>query len=423
MAVSDEWFDWPSLPDLFPVSFPGVKTSRDAFLVDIDLDSLRARVEDYFDPNFSHDDIAQRYPRVMQSSARFDAAKVREALLARGGPNEGGFVRFAYRPFDNRWLYWEKDTKLLDRPRAEYRPHISSDNGWIITQKKPRRDWSPPQAIQHIGCLDLMDRGASCFPVWLSDGGVGDLGGSPDQRPNLSAAAEKYLKTIGASAEDLFHHVLAVLHDPGYREANAGALRLEWPRIPLPGWPAPKGMDAPGASSAANLLAQSAARGREIARLLDPDTPVPGVTQGALRPDIATIAVPATREGRNMTGSDYELTAGWGHYGTAQAVMPGQGQLTERDYTPEERAALNKSLSTLGDSTFDIHLNSHAYWRNVPAAVWNYKLGGYQVLKKWLSYRERHNPQPPLNPRRNRTLHQHRPPHHHPPPPDLKSAA
>ena len=27
-------------------------------------------------------------------------------------------------------------------------------------------------------------------------------------------------------------------------------------------------------------------------------------------------------------------------------------------------------------------------WRNVPAAVWGYKLGGYQVLKKWLSYRE-----------------------------------
>ena len=45
--------------------------------------------------------------------------------------------------------------------------------------------------------------------------------------------------------------------------------------------------------------------------------------------------------------------------------------------------------STLGDSTFDVYLNDRAYWRNVPAAVWNYKLGGYQVLKKWLSYRER----------------------------------
>ena len=42
----------------------------------------------------------------------------------------------------------------------------------------------------------------------------------------------------------------------------------------------------------------------------------------------------------------------------------------------------------LGDATFDIWLNDHAFWRNVPAAVWNYRLGGYQVLKKWLSYRE-----------------------------------
>ena len=45
--------------------------------------------------------------------------------------------------------------------------------------------------------------------------------------------------------------------------------------------------------------------------------------------------------------------------------------------------------SALGATTFDIHLNGKAFWRNIPAAVWNYKLGGYQVLKKWLSYRER----------------------------------
>ena len=38
--------------------------------------------------------------------------------------------------------------------------------------------------------------------------------------------------------------------------------------------------------------------------------------------------------------------------------------------------------------SFDVHLNDNARWSNVPAAVWNYKLGGYQVLKKWLSYRE-----------------------------------
>ena len=41
-AVSEGWFDWPSLPDLFPVSFPGVQTGRDVFLVDTDLDRLKA---------------------------------------------------------------------------------------------------------------------------------------------------------------------------------------------------------------------------------------------------------------------------------------------------------------------------------------------------------------------------------------------
>ena len=30
-----------------------------------------------------------------------------------------------------------------------------------------------------------------------------------------------------------------------------------------------------------------------------------------------------------------------------------------------------------------------AYWRNVPAHVWDYTIGGYQVIKKWLSYREK----------------------------------
>ena len=158
---------------------------------------------------------------------------------------------------------------------------------------------------------------------------------------------------------------------------------MEWPRIPLPGWP-----DG-DVSKAAEILVRSAARGRELAALLDPDTPVPGVTTGTLRPDIATIAVPATVDGRNIDGDDFALTAGWGHYGTGEAVMPGQGRVVERDYTADERAALGDTTSVLGQTTFDIYLNGNAYWRNVPVAVWRYKLGGYQVLKKWLSYRER----------------------------------
>ena len=382
-AVSDEWFDWPALPDLFPVSFPGVKTSRDGFLVDVDLDRLRARVRDYFDPDVSHEEIARRYPGVMKSTARFDARATRGALIARGGPDEAGFVRFAYRPFDTRWLYWERDTKLLDEKRADYRPHVFEGNRWLVTQQRPRRSWSPPQVISHLGCIDLMDRSATCIPGWLRDHGLGTEGVEGTRHQNLSGRAQRYLDGLGLGVEDLFHHILATLHDPAYRAANAGALRMEWPRIPLPGWGDGK------SEGAAETLPRSAARGRELARLLDPDAPVSGVTDGTLRPGIATIAVPATADGRNMTGEDFGVTAGWGHSGSADAVMPGQGRAVERAFTPSERTALGDAASMLGGTTFDIYLNRTAFWCNVPAAVWTYKLGGYQVLKKWLSYRER----------------------------------
>ena len=384
-AVSEDYFDWPALPELFPVSFPGVTTSRDGFLVDTDLDRLKTRIADYFNTDLSHDEVTRRYPQVMKDTGRFNARVVRDSLMARGGPTEAGFVRYAYRPFDTRWLYWEGETKLLDEKRAEYKPHVFEGNLWLSAAQHLRKGATEPQAafIRHIGSYHSIERGALWFPAWLRDDGLGIGGEATQHRPNLSPAAQRYLKHINASVEDLFYHVLAVLHDPAYREANAGALRMDWPRIPLPDWP-----DG-NASEAAETLVRSATRGRELAALLDPDTPVPGVTTGTLRPDIATIAVPATVDGRNMTGDAFALTAGWGHYGTGEAVMPGQGRIIERAYTPDERAALGDTTGVLGQTTFDIYLNGNAYWRNVPAAVWRYKLGGYQVLKKWLSYRER----------------------------------
>ena len=350
-AVSDGWFDWPSLPDLFPVNFSGVNTNRDGFVIDVDFDRLKSRITDYFDADIDDARIRSLYPVAMGARARFDPEAIRRSLLVRGGPDETGFIRHSYRPFDTRWLYWEADTKLLNEKRPEYRPHVFEGNIWLSAAPHLRKGETEPQAYvtRHMASLHLVERGANMFPMWLREGG--------ERRPNLTGTARRYLDRMGASVEDLFHHVLATLHDPAYRAANAGALRMEWPRIPLP--------------DDAQDLAGSAARGREIAALLDPETPVPGVTEAPLRPVLAAIAVPATTSGRNMTGADFALTAGWGHLGAGGAVMPGQGRVTERG------------------SVFDVHLNDTAFWRGIPAAVWRYRLGGYQVLKKWLSYRER----------------------------------
>ena len=368
MKVSDRWHDWPALIDLFPASFPGVHTGRDRLLIDIDLDRLEARIGDYFDQSLSNEEVARLYPAAIRNSSAFkvsDAGVVRLALLTRGGPRETGFVRDAYRPFDNRWLYWEADRRLLTAPSPDYWPHIFEGNLWLSSAQHLRKGESEPQACiaRHVGSFHLIERGAAMFPLWLRDDGLGTHKvGETLCSPNLSPAAQSYVEHLGIGVEDLFYHVITVLHDPAYREANAGALRMQWPRIPLPGWPDGK------ENGAENKLATSAARGRKLAALLDSDTPVHGVTEGALRPEIASIAVPSTADGGNMAGDDFALTVGWGHFGQGEAVMPGQGRVIERPYTSDERTALGNTALTLGDSTFDIYLNNRGLLAQRPGS-------------------------------------------------------
>ena len=74
-------------------------------------------------------------------------------------------------------------------------------------------------------------------------------------------------------------------------------------------------------------------------------------------------------------------------------------RITERNYTREELAviaehATKRGLSTdqatllIGENCVDVWLNDVACWSCVPTRVWHYTIGGHQVIKKWLSYRQ-----------------------------------
>jgi hypothetical protein len=267
-------------------------------------------------------------------------------------------------------------------------------NLFLICRK--RADYSLPNPPFYVASL-LSDRflvrlGGACFPITLK-GYTTPQQSLFDQLPgrapaNLSAEAQKYLLAIGIKNPDedeetsslIAGHILAIGYSPLYLSENQSLLQQDWPHIPLP----------------ENEIAirKSAALGQKIAALLNLDIPVSGVTNGPIRPELKTIATLNRVDDVELDPeTDLALTTAW------QNVSPDQSQLVERDYLPAERAAIEKGAATLGLSldqldhyfglkTCDIYLNELVCWANIPLKVWGYRIGGYQVIRQWLSQRE-----------------------------------
>ncbi|MET0650428.1 MAG: type ISP restriction/modification enzyme [Pyrinomonadaceae bacterium] len=401
LQVETGYFDWPLLTDLLPVTYPGVITARDDVVLDIDRIRLTKRMGAYFDQRVSHQEMSKIAPRAVEDAQRFNAIQTREYLQKRGFL-PSNIVRYVYRPFDVRWIYWEPETKLLNEKRAEYYPLVEEGNFWLCATQQNRKEFDPPLVTERLAAFHSVERGANMFPQRLKAtprANLFDIHEDSDSTShlNLSEKVQIYLKSIDLfeKADSLFFHIVSVLHAPEYRVENAGALRHDWPRVPLPG--------------DAEALRRSAELGRGVAALLaydpaDPSTNSPllrGVVNSPLRPEMRVLGTPTRAGGGQLKPSEgeYALDANWG-FSTPKGVMPGRGSTQEREYADDERAAVaegaaalgltpEEAFRRLGEKTFDVYLNRAGYWRNVPARVWGYHIGGYQVIKKWLSYRER----------------------------------
>jgi hypothetical protein len=207
---------------------------------------------------------------------------------------------------------------------------------------------------------------------------------------NLSAEAHKYLLYLGIPDPEagpelaglIGYHILAMGYAPLYSVENKSGLSQDWPRWPLP--------------NHQSILRKSAGLGQQVATLLDAETPVPGVTSGQIRPELKLVAVLKRLDEEHLNPeTDLAVTTLW----TGQnGATPAEGRLVERSYTAAEQAAIEKGAAGLGltlnqlDHYFgatpcDIYLNEWVYWANIPLKVWGYTIGGYPVLKSWLSYR------------------------------------
>lgn len=349
--TSDPSGDFPDLEDYFEFMISGVQTIRDEAVLSHDRAALQRRMELYFDQETSWDELIEMYPGFAVQRSRYNGERTRARLLASSRYVDERIVRFLFRPLDLRWLYWEPHHKLLNEPRRELIPYyigVPDQLAIIAPQTRRRPGAARPIASSQVPSFAAADPDARVFPLLApaAEAGLHDgelfRSGPLETLPNVRMGWLNALRGKGYSGSDdaaarlIFNALLGIGCSRDWLSAQP-VESDDLPRIPLP--------------SDLAVLQEAAEIGRLLSQLVDPVVPVPGVTRGAIRSDLAGIAIP------DSVGNDPILELG--RFG----------------YSGGERSGT------------DVMWNATSGWRNIPDDIWSFSLLGHTVLPKWLSYR------------------------------------
>jgi hypothetical protein len=382
LNTADDYKSWPKLIDVAERKLDGLFEKRGGALIDIDRQRLIDRIKSYFDVSVDWDSYKASSGALTEDAARFDAKKARATLLATESFDERRIVRLAVRPYDIRFCYYTDVRPIWNEPRPDLWKNFRAGSKFVISRMNSGSKHKDPPAYFSSALIDgqIISVNASAIPLSLHTELLGHL----DVAPNLSDQGLVWLQSLYPNAainnqstwERVWYHALAIAYSPTYIADHGTTIVSDWPRIPLP--------------ETREALESSAAMGETLSDLLDPLSAVTGVSTGALLPHQKIFGV--------FTGTDLQCTAGWGRQDSKGRVNPGQGHVQVRTYTAAEKDAIQagaKGLKISAERAFellgpplDVYLNDTSYWRCVPKTVWEYSIGGYHVVKKWLSYRE-----------------------------------
>ncbi len=352
-------------------------------LMSIDRNILEQQISTYLDPKASWLQVLSAGCGPIRDAGGFSAAAARVNLLSKETYSAQKIRRYSLYPLDNRWAYWTSIPTMWNRARPQLVAHAFEGNRFLVVRMTAER---PDEGIPVIMTSALPDYhllrpNVVAMPLMIEHHEKHSLF-DIERHPNLSPSARNYLTQLGITdlesptvASLISFHVLATCFSQQYLTNHRDAILADWPRVPMP------------SSSAA--LKKSAALGERIAGLLDPDTQIAGVTQGKIEPVLARLAVLSRTDGKPLKPADLALSAGWGYRTKTGVIMPGSGRVKICDsYTPEQCTEMGAQAAQMLGPPIDVALNDIASWQSVPSNVWEYRIGGYQVVKKWLSYRE-----------------------------------
>ncbi|MDZ7899824.1 MAG: type ISP restriction/modification enzyme [Arcicella sp.] len=241
---SIDWNDLqPKAPNFFLVKkdFDESGMYEEGFKIDELFSVKSSGVKTHDDDNLVANNINELKTKVLKKGISFEVSKPQ---------------KYAYRPFDNGYVYY--DNKILGRAREKTIYHLLEDNLGLNLVSQPQA-----ANLNYFDCVFIANRltdtnmfrrgGPVVFPLYLYLESKADLFATTERTPNLNQTiigkmaeglgipfvAEKNPKSKIENPQsfapiDVLDYIYAVLHSPAYREKYKEFLKIDFPRVPYP---------------------------------------------------------------------------------------------------------------------------------------------------------------------------------------------
>ena len=306
--------------EIFPVNSVGFVTARDKFVIDFDKECLKSRFLQFYNLSLSDDAIKQIFK--IKDYRNFKIDKIRRERKF----NENSIIPCLYRPFDNRYVYYER--YIVQEWQFTVMKHMLKENLGLITSRMTKGEkYKHTLVSDTISEVILLSpktsNNAFVFPLYLypDPNQKKIMGHSPRKEPNIKPELIKSLtETYGKepTPEEIFYYIYGVLYSNTYRTKYAEFLKIDFPRVPF--------------TDDYEVFKRMGECGRRLVDL------------------------------HLMRSSELD-------YPIAKFQGIGDNVVEKVRYVEEGGR---------------IYINKIQYFEGVEKEVWEYQIGGYQVLDKWL---------------------------------------
>lgn len=350
--LDSAYSDYKKITDVFSLNSIGFVTSKDEFLINFDRDQLIVKINFFIkEPNEG------KIKNLFGLGQTVDWIKTHKSRFTKNDNWENEIFLSTYRPFDNRYVLYSDE--LIERSRKNVLQHMQKPNLALLCKRQSKQTFSYI-FVSNLICESCVFESAyannSVLPLYLypeKDLAQGNLFDDKHRKTNLDLNIIKNFsrnlglefvesghgdleKTFGP--EDVFYYSYAVFHSPTYRTRYADQLKIDFPRLPL--------------TSNKDLFKKLIQEGNELVNLhLLGENPF------------------------DKSKTIFDDTSKWG------VIIDGD--------KPENLDDWKVTEVRHDEKTKRVYVNSGQYFEGIEKKVWEFMIGGYQVLDKWLKDRKK----------------------------------